>query len=1226
MGNNGELLAMACEGIRDLDLPACVKDSELRYVAVNEAYARFIGRPMQDFVGKGTYELSGLPGDIDREDKERRSLVFATEEVAACQGAVSLGRHAIRCERFIADDGGMFLYEVFETMPAFELETLARHEAEILVGSGVLDLIDVGICIYSRDNRLLYNNARLADLYRMVNLDLKPGMRLSEVQGAIYDHAANNGEEGVSRDPAARRAWLNERLEKYNLPYFESTERLCDGSWLRQVNKRLESGLLICLRVDVTEFKAHEVLLSRHIRETWLYREALEELPVPVFLRDSERRLTFINAAYERLLGGDRRKFIGKTAEDMFPEMREAFRREDEDVLVSGTPLQKEESISFTSDGQSVPVITRLGRIVTPDDERYLVGSITDVSVLKDRETKFMQAQSETEALHAELEGILSSLPVGVLLLGPDLVIEYANKCFYQTWDVPEKIDLVGLTYRRFMEINFKEKVYDYACKTFEEVYSTRVKRLQSPKDYEPLEMRSASGKVTVISDTRIAGGKTLITYTDITGVRERDTEISQARAELARVGAYMQEATRAMAQGLLLIENGVIIMSNEALPRMLDVPVSYFAAGQMWVDMFAFCAKRGDFGGGDEAAATLQTWRDNVVNARPFTWLFPMVNNTWFNLEATISAAGYWLIVVTDVTEMKQREAELERLVQRAEAADRAKSEFLANMSHEIRTPMNGVLGMAELLAKSDLDTRQKTFTDVIVKSGNALLTIINDILDFSKIDAGQMKLRKALFDPIEAVEDVASLLSSTAAEKDIELAIRIDPSVQHMVVSDAGRFRQIITNLVGNAVKFTETGYVLIELAEETLEAGEVLLTIRVQDTGMGIPAEKLASIFDKFSQVDASSTRRHEGTGLGLAITVGLVGIFAGSINVESAVGEGTLFTVKLPLEAASLRGNRAAPLSAGDLGGAHVLVIDDNEINRQILTEQLSQWGYDGYAAESGPAGLAIIQQAAELGVVIDTVILDYHMPGMNGIDVARQIRSDDRLQDMGIVFLTSMDMVIGDDSLLNDMNVQAHLMKPARAKLLRSTLGEIVRASRLQRRERLLSGQQEEVEVVSPMPHMPKPEMRKTVAKPARPVAVSTLDVLVAEDNDVNQIVFSQILQATGLRFAIVNNGKKAVAAWEEHNPAVILMDVSMPVMNGHQATQLIREREVEAGDGRHVPIVGVTAHAQESDRERCIEVGMDDYVSKPISPELLEAKLAQWLGDHVVKKARLSAV
>lgn len=1221
MSTNGELLAMACEGIRDLDLPACIKDSELRYVAVNESYARFIGRPPQDFPGKGTYELSGNPSDIDREDKERRSLVFATEEIAACQGAVSLGRHAIRCERFIADDGAMFLYEVFENMPAFELETLGRHEAEILVGSGVLDLIDVGICIYSRENRLLYHNARLSDFYRMIDLELKPGMRLSEVQGAIYDHAANNGEEGVSRDPAARRAWLNDRLEKYNLPYFESTEQLCDGSWLRQVNKRLESGLLVCLRVDVTEFKAHEVLLSRHIRETWLYREALEELPVPVFLRDSDRRLTFINAAYERLLGGDRRRFIGQTAEDMFPEMREAFRKEDEEVLLSGTALQKEESISFHSEGHAVPVITRLGRIVTPDDERYLVGSITDVSVLKDRETRVVQAQKETEALHAELEGILASLPVGVLLLGPELVIEYANKSFYQTLDTRATVDLVGMSYRDFLEMTFREEIYDYGSKSFDEVYSNRIARLQVPDQFEPLEMRSVSGKVTVISAARIAGGKVLITYTDVTSVRERDNEISLARAELARVGEYMQEATRAMAQGLLLIENGVIITSNDALPRMLDVPTSYFEPGQDWADMFAFCAHRGDFGGPEEASATLATWRDNVTNAKPFTWLFQRANSSWFNLEATISSTGYWVITVTDVTEMKRREAELERLVQRAEAADRAKSEFLANMSHEIRTPMNGVLGMAELLAKSDLDTRQKTFTDVIVKSGNALLTIINDILDFSKIDAGQMKLRKVLFDPVEAVEDVASLLSSTASEKDIELAIRIDPSVQHMVVSDAGRFRQIITNLVGNAVKFTETGYVLIELAEQTLEAGEVLLTIKVQDTGIGIPADKLASIFDKFSQVDSSSTRRHEGTGLGLAITVGLVGIFAGSINVESAVGQGTLFTIKLPLEAAALRGNKTITLPAGDLGGARVLVIDDNEINRQILSEQLSQWGYDSYAAESGAAGLAIIQQAAELGFVIDTVILDYHMPVMNGIDVARQIRSDDRLQDMGIVFLTSMDMVVGDDSLLNDMNVQAHLMKPARAKLLRSTLGEIVRASRLQRRGRMLTRRQEAVTDAPAAPVLSKPETRKPVTKVVRPVVASTLDVLVAEDNDVNQIVFSQILQGTGLRFQIVNNGKKAVAAWEEHNPAVILMDVSMPVMNGHQATQLIREREEEAGDGRHVPIVGVTAHAQESDRERCLEVGMDDYVSKPISPELLEAKLKQWLGENAIPRA-----
>lgn len=559
-------------------------------------------------------------------------------------------------------------------------------------------------------------------------------------------------------------------------------------------------------------------------------------------------------------------------------------------------------------------------------------------------------------------------------------------------------------------------------------------------------------------------------------------------------------------------------------------------------------------------------------------------------------------------------REEELQRLLSRAEAADRAKSEFLANMSHEIRTPMNGVLGMAELLAKSKLDTRQKTFTDIIVKSGNALLTIINDILDFSKIEAGQMRLRSVPFDPAEAVEDVVSLLSSAALEKDIELVVRIDPSAFGKVMGDAGRFRQIVTNLVGNAVKFTETGHVLIELSAQSAEASEAILSLRVEDSGIGIPADKLETIFDKFSQVDGSATRRHEGTGLGLAITVGLIGLFDGVINVVSEVGKGSTFEVNIPFQVTERR--RDVPLPAMAIDDIRVLVIDDNDVNRRILTEQLRTWGIDGHAVEDGPSGVAVLEEAASLGFAIDAIILDYHMPVMNGLDVVERIRADSRFDDIAIVFLTSMD-VVGDETLFTDLSIQAHLMKPARARLLRSTLFDVVRDVRLKRARQ----------------HPPKmgaeggngpvrteggpAEKAQRAAPPAAPDRrrLCLVDVLVAEDNDVNQIVFTQILQQAGLRFLIVGNGKKAVQAWEEHNPAVILMDVSMPVMNGHQATLAIRAAEQAAADGRHVPIIGVTAHTQDADREQCLAAGMDDYLSKPISPEILEDKIAQWLGD-----------
>ncbi len=295
-----------------------------------------------------------------------------------------------------------------------------------------------------------------------------------------------------------------------------------------------------------------------------------------------------------------------------------------------------------------------------------------------------------------------------------------------------------------------------------------------------------------------------------------------------------------------------------------------------------------------------------------------------------------------------------------KAEAADRAKSEFLANMSHEIRTPMNGVLGMAELLAKTELSARQKTFTDVIVKSGNALLTIINDILDFSKINAGQLTLDPAPFRLAEAVEDVATLISARVAEKNLELIVRVDPTLPAFVVGDAGRFRQIITNLLGNAVKFTEKGHVLVDVSGEIVD-GIVRMKVKIEDTGIGIPAEKLQSVFEKFAQVDGSSTRRHEGTGLGLAISARLVDLMGGKIGVESEIGRGSAFWfgIDLPVHHAHVEDD-GVPM---DVTGARVLVIDDNPVNREILLEQLRSWGFDCAAAESGAVGLAFLNRAA-----------------------------------------------------------------------------------------------------------------------------------------------------------------------------------------------------------------------------------------------------------------------
>ncbi|MEZ5812273.1 MAG: response regulator [Rhizobiaceae bacterium] len=625
---------------------------------------------------------------------------------------------------------------------------------------------------------------------------------------------------------------------------------------------------------------------------------------------------------------------------------------------------------------------------------------------------------------------------------------------------------------------------------------------------------------------------------------------------------------------------------------------------------------------------------------------------------------------------ELTETNRKFEEARDHAESSDRAKSEFLANMSHEIRTPMNGVLGMAELLAKTDLDTRQRTFTDVIVKSGNALLTIINDILDFSKIDAGQLELDVAPFSLSEAIEDVAALISTGVAEKDLELIVRIDPNLPSHFVGDVGRMRQIITNLMGNAVKFTEAGHVLIDVSGKVDdEDGRAELTFAVEDTGVGIPQDKLQAVFEKFAQVDSSSTRRHEGTGLGLAIASRLVDLMGGEIGVESELGKGTRFwfTAKLPVHASE----RIDKLPPVEISSAHILVIDDNPVNRRILTEQIASWGFDCIAAKSGAEGLSMLEERRAAGETIDCIVLDYQMPEMNGEQVARAVRANPHTVDVPIVLLTSVDQA-DFTRMASETGLAATLTKPARSSILFDTLIGVLRRDRLNRDRVEQAGVGSEpavdddpVELPEDQSHeavfaderqsaAPAPEpaaadarggaaggeatidddddarsggrlaamaarMReerlsgadatgKVEGKTERPPLDERLDVLIAEDNEINQLVFTEILDETGLNYLIVGNGKRAVDMHAKRKPGIILMDVSMPEMNGLEATRTIREAE-KGNAGAHTPIIGVTAHALKGDRERCINAGMDDYVSKPVSSEKLGGVIDRWLCD-----------
>ena len=456
------------------------------------------------------------------------------------------------------------------------------------------------------------------------------------------------------------------------------------------------------------------------------------------------------------------------------------------------------------------------------------------------------------------------------------------------------------------------------------------------------------------------------------------------------------------------------------------------------------------------------------------------------------------------------------------ARVADRAKSEFLANMSHEIRTPMNGVMGMAELLSKTDLNTKQRMFTDVIVKSGAALLTIINDILDFSKIDAGQLGLDPAPFKLADSIEDVATLVSSRLIENDVELFVRIDPRLPEMFVGDVGRIRQVVTNLLGNAVKFTENGHVLVEVAGSIKNGKEnhqtAHLAIKVEDTGIGIPVDKLDKVFEKFSQVDESATRKHEGTGLGLAISSSLVKLMGGNISVESEVGVGSTFTftIDLPVHGQALR-RKQTPVG---VAGARILIVDDNELNRSILVEQMTSWNFESETATSGTEALVLMLESCQSGTPFDAVILDYHMPKMNGADVACIMHEDRALANLPILMLTSIEHLEGGKTF-SSLGIQGHLTKPARSSILMEMLVDILRKSRQGGESGVLvnaaegSGASIEITGTGPQdgsyqnnlaeifPHQDEAHQCSVNASSAANIgAQSTLDILVAKDNDV----------------------------------------------------------------------------------------------------------------------------
>jgi two-component system, sensor histidine kinase and response regulator len=777
------------------------------------------------------------------------------------------------------------------------------------------------------------------------------------------------------------------------------------------------------------------------------------------------------------------------------------------------------------------------------------------------------QAERALEERTRFLNSLIENTPLGIVAISADQTVEMCNPAFEKLFRYRQE-EILGRPLYELLGAPEIRPELDSNRKRVGQGKTTHIVTRRSRSDGTLVDVEAFS--VPLLADGKVTGA--VLLYQDI-------TERKRAELALEERTNFLNSLVENLPVGVVATDlDAVVERCNPAFERLFRYRQQDIL-GRNIVDLLA----------SDELRAQMEHVKVQVSQGKLVRMATRRKRSDGSLADVELQAVPLMrgqeqrghVLIYQDITERKQAEEALLRAKEEAEAASRAKSEFLANMSHEIRTPMNGIMGMTELVLDTNLESDQREYLNLAKVSADSLLSLINDILDYSKIEAGKLDIETIDFNLSDCIGETMKTLSLRAHQKGLELAFQIEPDVPDALAGDPGRLRQIIINLVGNAIKFTESGEVVLSVRREARAPEDTLLLFTVADTGIGIPKDKQASIFEAFSQGDGSMTRKYGGTGLGLTISSRLTQLMGGRIWVESELGKGSRFhfTARFKVQTSPMR--RVVPRDLNTLRDMGVLVVDDNATNRQILVKLLANWHMVPTVADSARNAMTILSEAKGLGRDFPLILLDAQMPEVDGFALAEYIKRHPDWKTATVMMLSSAGQR-GDALRCRELGVAAYLTKPVRqAELLDAILTALGTRSRGDARAALVT----------------RHSLRENRNR---------LRILLAEDNAVNQLVALRLLEKYGHAVVVAANGKKALEALGKETYDLVLMDIQMPEMDGWEATRVIRDEERESG--RHIPILAMTAHAMKGDEEKCIGAGMDGYLTKPIrTAELLAA-------------------